>query len=219
MGAAHSIFGHNQRPVSSSYVTKQPDGRIYKCTTIQLCCKPTDVVSPELRLESLTLEDRVQSLPQELQDMIFNFVVEVPSHDTIVVDESYRAPAALWLNKPLRTTTAQKYFTTNAFAFKNMSSKFFDEWVDSLDPDHCALLKDTRFEIYDQVSGDRVQRAMAMTGWLNDCIKHLDENYPEVQWMALKADWRVGKTGKVEWRSWTGMSLTYLRMYLRGLDV
>lgn len=217
MGAAHSIFGHSQRPVSSSYVTKQPDGRIYKCTTIQLCCKSTDVVSTELQPESLTLEDRVQSLPQELHDMILKFVVDIPTNQTIVVDDNYNPPPALWLNKSLRTSTAQAYFTTNSFLFSNTNPEFFYDWLQGMHPDHCALLTDIRFQIYDKVSGSRLDKANDIAGWLSRCLKHLDKDYPEVNWTILKVDWRV--KGEVSWRNWSEMLNTSLRMYLRGLDV
>lgn len=61
------------------------------------------------------LSDRIQALPQELFDRIFDYVVAIESNQTIKIDEAYRPPWQLRVTPIDRDSLAPIYFGTSTF--------------------------------------------------------------------------------------------------------
>lgn len=83
------------------------------------------------------LRARVQALPQELQDMIFEGVV---SHEfgKIIVREDYKPPVALQLNHKLRSSFALEYYRTALVT--HMPWARLEAFLTSLSPDHRCMI-------------------------------------------------------------------------------
>ncbi|PPJ49754.1 hypothetical protein CBER1_02927 [Cercospora berteroae] len=67
----------------------------------------------DLSTESLAL--KIQSLPQELQDLIINLTFSIPQHQIILITYSYTPPAILNVSKAIRGELWPKYFGKNQF--------------------------------------------------------------------------------------------------------
>ncbi|USW57068.1 hypothetical protein Slin15195_G103870 [Septoria linicola] len=96
-----------------------------------------------------SLEDRIQSLPQELQDLILEAAFMSFSSDTIVhVTRDYTLPAALQINKATRAKVAAAYYSSQKFDCSTLS--LFEDfsswlrWLASLDASHLPHLSHVR---------------------------------------------------------------------------
>ncbi|GIZ46090.1 hypothetical protein CKM354_000922900 [Cercospora kikuchii] len=67
----------------------------------------------DLSSESLAL--KIQSLPQELQDLIINLTFSIPQHQIILITYSYTPPSILNVSKAIRGELWPKYFGKNQF--------------------------------------------------------------------------------------------------------
>lgn len=129
------------------------------------------------------LDERIQGLPQELQDWIMDLVVAdgLPS-GFVEIDESYKPPLGLQINHKSRERFAREYYSAGvvhrahiiAAAHYTSSTllayKFVGIWLKALSPPHRDLLKmirfDARGDVYGPVKGTRFQ----VTIWLLDEI-------------------------------------------------
>ena len=75
------------------------------------------VATNSVELESETIKARIQALPQELQDTIFELVVALPSSDDNIVHitATYKPPLALQINQKLRADSATTYYSQSTF--------------------------------------------------------------------------------------------------------
>lgn len=124
-----------------------------------------DPISTNLiELEFETFEARIQALPQELQDTIFEQVVALPSsNDNIVhITSTYKPPLALQVNKKLRNDLARTYYTDSTFQVShkenlNVGKKHYNErtswdilcfyWLEQLNSAHRHLINKIRLEV------------------------------------------------------------------------
>lgn len=63
------------------------------------------------------LDGNIQALPQELQDLILEFLEEIQTPDRIILTTHYKPPSALQLNRKRRAEFAKKYYSTTVFEF------------------------------------------------------------------------------------------------------
>lgn len=106
-----------------------------------------DVVRGEM-----AFAERVQDLPQELYDKIYDlvFAVKIAPRE-IRVDKSYTPPAFLQLSRDLREEYANVYYGWNDFLFQidtsesllrcNRSYLHYENWLASLPKTHRAKLR------------------------------------------------------------------------------
>ncbi|KAK4613528.1 hypothetical protein CLAFUW4_09319 [Fulvia fulva] len=64
---------------------------------------------------TFSLEDRIQALPQELQDEILEQTIAIEPDTAIILSPSYRPPLGLHLNRKIRHKFASTYYSTTAF--------------------------------------------------------------------------------------------------------
>ncbi|KAI5362817.1 hypothetical protein Slin15195_G101980 [Septoria linicola] len=100
---------------------------------------------------SPTLDDRIQDLPQELQDIILEFTLESPSA-TVLLTKDYKPPGPLAISRKTRAKAATSYYNNSAFLFEK-TSRTYDvgvlissivAWVKSLSREHRSWVKEVR---------------------------------------------------------------------------
>lgn len=66
---------------------------------------------------TVALLARVGELPAELQKMVYDHVIQLPTRTRISVDKHFRLPSVLHVNSALRQALFSEYVTTNRFHF------------------------------------------------------------------------------------------------------
>ncbi|KAF7196596.1 hypothetical protein HII31_01966 [Pseudocercospora fuligena] len=124
---------------------------------------------------TMSLEERIQRLAQELQDIIFDcYVLTVPSEQTIDITTTHQAPKQLQINSASRAIAAKHYYSTNTFVidgFNKLSATVswlrgfpaggsFDQhcftlkWFRSLPAEHSFMMETLSFpEPFDYMEG------------------------------------------------------------------
>lgn len=110
--------------------------------------------------ESTTMGLKIQRLPKELQDSIIDLtsILDVPT--SVFVNDSYKPPVALQLNRRIRAKYAEKYYSTTVFEFEYPNKAFngfgwhgfgwhepkpgLDKWVASLKAEHTDVITSIR---------------------------------------------------------------------------
>ncbi|KAK4613918.1 hypothetical protein CLAFUW4_09470 [Fulvia fulva] len=86
--------------------------------------------------QRLSLEQRIQALPQELQDVILDFTVAVKSPNVITLTEThgkkYKPPLCLQVNRKIRRESEQPYYLRAAVTSTN--PELIQRFVASLEP-------------------------------------------------------------------------------------
>lgn len=100
----------------------------------------------------MSLDDRTQSLPQELQDLILEAAFMSFSSDTIVcVTRGYTTPAALQINRATRARAAAIYYSSQIFNCSispaGQSSRSWLRWLASVDAPHLPHLSHVRVRV------------------------------------------------------------------------
>ena len=88
------------------------------------------------------LATRVQSLPQELYDHIFNEVFTAPSEDIVTIDRSSRPPKCLQVNRRSRELFAQSYYSNTTFSIS--LSTWSADWLYVPSESHPLLIRELR---------------------------------------------------------------------------
>ena len=93
------------------------------------------------------LDDQIQALPQELQDIILDFVVTTSR--VVQIDMFYKPPVGLHLSKFLREKTAKSFYgKQQAFASgadTDNYARLLGKWLDSLPAEHGLMIEEIRF--------------------------------------------------------------------------
>lgn len=93
------------------------------------------------------LDDQIQALPQELQDIILDFVVATPR--VVDIDVRYRPPVGLHICKAIRAKTAKSFYgKQQAFAIgvdTDDYSRLLGKWLGSLPAEHGVMIEEIRF--------------------------------------------------------------------------
>ena len=89
----------------------------------------------------VSVEEHIQSLPQELQDAILDFTIAVDTTTTININDDYRPPTKqLSINRKTSATLAQQYYSTNTFSYaliSNIPAKIRPTtWLSNVAPEH-----------------------------------------------------------------------------------
>lgn len=91
----------------------------------------------------MKFDDLMQTLPQELQDLVFGHVITLELGDVRPTKPGYKCPPGLHLNKALRTVTAKEYYGkkhTFHFCYNNHTDRSFRRWISSLTAEHRSLI-------------------------------------------------------------------------------
>lgn len=97
------------------------------------------------------VQRRIRSLPQELQDLIFDFTLgSFEPDETVVIDEDYQPPKALSINHATRQKLAAQYYSNTKFIIKFSGWRNFNLylsclWIRSVACEHLSLIKELRF--------------------------------------------------------------------------
>lgn len=90
------------------------------------------------------LDSKIQTLCQELQDMILEFVQDhdIPTKP-VMLDKYYKTPGALQISRKTRATFAKKYYGVAYFECTviDVDGVQFDKWFHTMDHTHFALMK------------------------------------------------------------------------------
>lgn len=73
-----------------------------------------NIAMTEAMASDIDIEDRIRRLPQELQDLILDFTL-IPSARTVNINESYRPPWQLRINRRSREIVAMTYYRDTTF--------------------------------------------------------------------------------------------------------
>ncbi|EME78504.1 uncharacterized protein MYCFIDRAFT_178642 [Pseudocercospora fijiensis CIRAD86] len=97
--------------------------------------------------------ERIQRLPQELADIVFEFyVVTVPAEQTVDITTAYRPPKQLQTNRASRRVAAERYYSTNTFVIDGFDEtsdvpRYWNNasatirWLRSLPVDHSFMIE------------------------------------------------------------------------------
>ncbi|KXS95453.1 hypothetical protein AC578_4727 [Pseudocercospora eumusae] len=94
-----------------------------------------------------TLEERIQTLAQELQDMIFDFTVSFDP-GVITIDDKWKAPWQLQINRATRAKISKTYYGRFSFRISSRcdSVVMFGRWLDMLGKSERALITNLRVD-------------------------------------------------------------------------
>lgn len=90
-----------------------------------------------------SLDDRIQALPQELQDGIVEAFLAVDSSATVKISPNYKPPMQLQVNRRLRSIFAKTYYSNSTFQFKD--HVVTSRWLLSLEFEHRACIQNIRY--------------------------------------------------------------------------
>ncbi|KAF7191810.1 hypothetical protein HII31_06855, partial [Pseudocercospora fuligena] len=97
------------------------------------------------------LQRRIRVLPQELQDLIFDFVLgSFEPGETVTIDEDYQPPKALSINHATRKKLTAQYYSNTKFVinfsgWRNFKTYSTYLWIRSVVCEHLSLVKELRF--------------------------------------------------------------------------
>ena len=101
------------------------------------------------------LDDRVQSLPPELYNTIYDLTFTAYSIQgaNVELDSSYRPPSCLQVSKASRDEFAASYYAHTIFMFSQRASYTESittgvNWLVSLPPEHVAMIRCLRYNTY-----------------------------------------------------------------------
>lgn len=86
------------------------------------------------------LAERVQRLPQELQDIIESWTFTLPNSRTVMIDSGYTPPSILRVDRATRSKLAAEYYDTNNTRFRELGGLAF-KWLDSLSIEHKSRIQ------------------------------------------------------------------------------
>lgn len=99
-------------------------------------------VTMEHVAEMRTLGDCVQSLPQELQDMILDFTVAITPAN-VHIDEHYKPPVQLQINRATRSKAAATFYSDLSSRFEPVegpSRPYMLKWIKSLSSENGSMV-------------------------------------------------------------------------------
>lgn len=94
----------------------------------------------------LTTSERVQALPQDLQDLIYEHTISHEPTRTITITKDYRPPLQLQLHHKLRQDFATRYYSGANIRVTGFQSKIMPKFLDSLPPGHLSLLRGIEYD-------------------------------------------------------------------------
>ncbi|KAK4494923.1 hypothetical protein PRZ48_014279 [Zasmidium cellare] len=136
--------------------------------------------------ESDELNQRIHNLPQELQDRILDCTTAIEP-GMVTIDDDYRPPWQLRINRATRSNCAKQYYTTSIFKLRKRSMNdpliaVLVRWLTRLPVEHVALVTHIRVGVLGDWPDDRAWKenfARQMAGDLpvslrNRCNLRLD---------------------------------------------
>lgn len=84
------------------------------------------------------LAKRVQDLPRELFDVIFDFTF-TSGPSTVHVNKFYKCPSILQVSRATRTLTADAYYGNTTFSFEN--SLLMGQWLDAMEEKYVGRIR------------------------------------------------------------------------------
>ena len=96
-------------------------------------------------MANTTLIDRIQSLPQELINMISEYTFTATTSQPIVVQYALKAPACLHVDRATRQKFAQDYFEHSTFNFRTRIE--FCAWLKAQSKEHQRMIKTLRYDL------------------------------------------------------------------------
>lgn len=125
---------------------------------------------------TITLDARIQALPQELQDTILSFTDAFHIPDTQNPRRKrYKPPVALQLNRKLRAKFAQEYYSSVIFEGFGLFDLII--WLRSLRDHHKVLVRNLQLTLspcHELSSSQRV--GTGVSGTLKDCFGKMLSN-------------------------------------------
>lgn len=97
------------------------------------------------------LDSQIQSLCQELQDMIFKFVQDSQLASQILITSNYKPPTALRISRDTRARFAKAYYGRGYLEFVFDTSSVFSpflHWLDNVDYMHFEMMRDLEITVH-----------------------------------------------------------------------
>jgi hypothetical protein len=95
-------------------------------------------------MSDIQFKAKLESLPPELYDYIFDLSF-APSIDVCIIDQKYRPPNTLSVDRATRTIMAVRFYGDNSI-FHCGNHEDCSKWLISLPPEHRQLLQQARCE-------------------------------------------------------------------------
>lgn len=166
--------------------------------TSDIDCRP-----PKRRcLPATPLDTAVQRLPQELQDMILECLLEYDSLKEIRLDRTFQTPLALRLHRKSRKMHAETYFGSSLFVVPATDTGTVLHWFRPLIPkvfqNLTSFHKQCIREIGLEKSRDELQEGLKRTGASPWLIKDLAESW--AAWLTREMAKHFGDCGEIKLR-------------------
>ena len=91
----------------------------------------------------LLFDGRIQDLPQEVFDKIYDFTFTVPKGATCYIHQTSRPPSLLGVDRTSRSKYAHSYYGDTVFAL--YSATVAARWLVSLPPEHSSVITTIRY--------------------------------------------------------------------------
>ncbi|KAK4494924.1 hypothetical protein PRZ48_014280 [Zasmidium cellare] len=133
------------------------------------------------------LEHRIQNLPQELQDGIFEYYLIIPA-ETVVINKTYKPPAHLQINRAMREKLAKEYYGHITFTLEGDRSTVettCSKWLSSLPSQHLDIVARVRIESF---HGKKEEWRRMTNNWLAHgfFLMRLEAKGVYLRWDALR---------------------------------
>ena len=92
--------------------------------------------------------EQIQSLPQELQNIVLEHYFSLGNAKSVPVDGSYKPPIQLQINRATRQAFAREYYSGSTFTFNERSVIFL--WLKSLTAEHHDYIKTLHYDTLSQ---------------------------------------------------------------------
>lgn len=92
------------------------------------------------------LIDRIQSLPQELFDLIHDYTFTVLTSTPVIIDKSFKLPSNLQVSHGTRGDLARGFFLNSTFLFYDTAELL--AWTKALTVEHQRLVMTLRYDAY-----------------------------------------------------------------------
>lgn len=101
-------------------------------------------------MSAASFNQRINSLPQELYDMIFDYTFAADVSKPVIIkksrfQKSYNPPACLQVSRATRDTFAWTYYTNSVF--QSRSKEDLCDWIKSLQTSHQRMIMSLRYDL------------------------------------------------------------------------
>ena len=137
------------------------------------------MAGPQTTPAAMSLDELVQTLPQELQDEILEHTLTV-APEVVDITRKYRPPLRLAISRATRKKFAKSYYEQTSFQLRPADPRWgpagrkiiqdFILWIRSLSVEHAALIK--RARLFPELASRHLAYIFVRSTALQYCFQH-----------------------------------------------